>query len=314
MRHLFGKGSKAVLASGAPETPMEAEFRTHSPLTPYMGLAVAIVAISFSSIFIRLSQASAVTIATWRMALAVLLLLPALLICERRGLASLERRDLALCAIAGIFLALHFGLWTASLGYTSVASSVVLVSTHPVFVALLAYTIFREKPAAGTAWGIALTLVGSVLIGLNDMGSGEHSLVGDLLAVGGAAAMVGYLLIGKSVRSRHGFLTYSVLVYSACTVALTMAGLAMGQPMLSFSGRDLLLFLALAAVSTTGGHTVFNWALRQMQASVIAVSFVGEPAGSAFLAWLILGEPLTALTTAGGLTMLLGIYMAARGR
>ena len=133
------------------------------------------------------------------------------------------------------------------------------------------------------------------------------------MAAGGAAAIVGYLLIGKAIRSRHGFLTYSVLVYASCTLVLAATGLAMGVPLLAFSTRDLLLFVALAAVSTLGGHTVFNWALKQLPASVVAVSFVGEPAGSAFLAWAILAEPLTALTAIGGGLMLAGIYATARG-
>lgn len=283
-----------------------------SRLRYYVGLAVAIVAISFSAIFIRLAEAPAITIATARMAIAVLMLLPALALFEPRGLSSLSRRDLALCGLSGVFLAAHFGLWTLSLDYTSVASSVVFVSTHPVLVALAAAALLGERLSRGVLGGIGLTFLGSVLIGLNDLQIGGESLLGDLLATGGAAAIVGYLLIGKALRGRHGFLTYSVLVYSACTLALAAAGVATGTALLDFSTRDLLLFFALAAVSTLGGHTVFNWALRQLPASVVAVSFVGEPAGSAFLAWLILSEPLSALTAAGGGLMLVGIYVTAR--
>jgi len=279
----------------------------------HAGLAVAIVAISFTSILIRLADSPALTIATVRMVLAVLLLLPALLLLEWRELATITHRELQLCALSGLFLALHFWLWTASLSYTSVASSLVLVSTHPVIVAVLAYLLFQERLKRSTLLGILLTFGGTVLIGINDLGVGPRSLHGDLLAGGGSLAMVGYLLIGKAIRSRRGFLTYSVLVYASCALVLTGAGLGLGVPLLSFSGKDLLLFLGLA-VLTLAGHTVFNWALKQVGASVVAVSFVGEPAGSAFLAWLILGEPLTLLTAAGGSIMLLGIYVAARSR
>lgn len=277
----------------------------------YLGLATAIVAISFSAILIRLADSPALTIATLRMVFTVAMLLPALLLFERREAATLTRRDLALCCLSGLFLALHFGLWTLSLEYTSVASSVVLTSTHPIFVALLARALFGERLSGGVAGGIGLTLAGTLLIGLNDWHMGEDSLFGDLLAAASAVALVGYLLIGKSVRNRRGFLLYSVLVYSACALALGAASLAMGAPLLSFSQRDLLLFLALA-LATLGGHTVFNWTLKRLPASVVAVSFVGEPAGAAFLAWIILAEPLTALTIAGGLAMLAGIYLAAR--
>lgn len=277
----------------------------------HLGLAVAIVAISFTAIFIRLAEAAALTIATWRMAATVVLLLPALLAFERRGFSVLTSRDLGYCALSGVFLALHFALWTVSLDYTSVASSVVFVSTQPIFVAVLAYILFRERLTAGVLAGIALTLVGSVLIGFNDLSMGGDSLLGDLLATGGAIAIVGYLLIGKAVRSRQGFLLYSALVYLSCALALAAFGLLLGTPLLSVSTRDLALFFALA-VATLGGHTVFNWVLKHLPASVVAVSFVGEPAGAAFLAWLILGEPLAALTAIGGLAMLAGIYLAAR--
>ena len=144
----------------------------------YVGLAVAIVAISFSAIFIRLAESPAITIATARMAIAVLMLLPPLLVFERRGPAALSRRDAALCGLSGVFLAAHFGLWTASLSYTSVASSVVFVSTHPVFVALAAAALFKERLRAGVLGGIGLTFAGSLLLGLNDLRVGARACWG----------------------------------------------------------------------------------------------------------------------------------------
>ncbi|HEX2987085.1 MAG TPA: DMT family transporter [Chloroflexota bacterium] len=212
----------------------------------YLGLAVAIVAISFSAIFIRLADAPALTIATGRMIVTVLMLLPPLLLFERRSLAKLDAHDFALSLLSGLFLALHFALWTVSLDYTSVASSVVVVSTHPIFVALIAYFYLGERLTAGGLAGIILTLGGSVLIGFKDLGVGQESLKGDLLALGGAIAIVGYLLIGRVVRQRQGLLVYSTLVYTACAVALTAIALAVGTPLLAFSDRDLLVFLALA--------------------------------------------------------------------
>lgn len=277
----------------------------------YVGLVIAIVAISFTAILIRLADAAALTIATWRMVVTVLLLLPALFAFERPGLMALTAKDLVYCALSGMFLALHFALWTVSLDYTSVASSVVFVSTQPIFVALFAHFLFQEKLTFGVVGGIALTLLGAVLIGIHDLQVGGESLLGDLLATGGAVALVGYLLLGKAVRNRQGFLLYSVLVYSACALGLAVIGIFLNTPLLSFSQRDLVLFLALA-VATLGGHTVFNWVLKHLPASVVAVSFVGEPAGAALLAWLILGESLGVLTAVGGLAMLAGIYLAAK--
>lgn len=279
----------------------------------YCGLAFAIGAVSFTAILIRLAEAPALTIATDRMVLAVLLQLPALLLLDRHGLRRIGRHDLLLTAAAGVFLAFHFGLWTLSLDFTSVASSVVFVSIHPIFVTIFAWAFLREKLTPWVLVGIGLTWLGSLLIGLNDLRLGGEALSGDLLAAAGAAAMVGYLLLGKQLRSRHSFLVYTTLVYAACAAALAMMALAAGSPLLPSSNTDLALFFALA-VATLGGHTVFNWVLRHVPASVVAVSFVGEPAGAAFLAWLILAEPIGALTAAGGLAMLAGIYATARPR
>ena len=278
----------------------------------YLGLAVGVMAISLTAILIRLAEAPALTIATIRMAITVLLLLPPLVIFEGRTLRSITRRDLGLSLLSGVFLGFHFALWTASLDYTSVASSLVFVSVHPIFVALLGWAFLSERPSRGVVIGIALAWGGSLLIGFNDLRIGGDSLLGDGLALAGAVAIVGYLLIGRAVRARQGFLLYSVLVYAACTVSIAAMAMGTGTPLAGFSSRDLVIFCALA-LTTLGGHTVFNWVLKHLPASVVALSFVAEPAGGAFLAWLILGEALAPVTAAGGALMLLGIYLAARG-
>lgn len=277
----------------------------------FVGLFIGVVAISFTAIFIRLSSAPALTIATMRMAVTVLLLLPALAVFERRTAIRITGRDLTLSLLSGVFLAFHFAFWTVSLSYTSVASSLVFLSVHPIFVALLAWAFLHEAPTRAVVMGIVLTVLGSVLIGLNDLRIGGESLFGDGLSLAGAAAIVGYLLIGKSVRARQGFLVYSVLVYVACGLALAVMALGTGTSLLAFNSGDLLIFFALA-VATLGGHTVFNWVLKHLPATLVALSFVAEPVGAALLAWLILGEAVSPLTGAGGLAMLAGIYLAAR--
>jgi drug/metabolite transporter (DMT)-like permease len=188
----------------------------------------------------------------------------------------------------------------------------VFVTLHPIFVALLAWALFRERLAPGVVAGIGLAWAGSLLIGFHDLQIGGDSLLGDGLALAGAVAIVGYLLIGRTVRARRGFLLYSVLAYTSCTVVLALMTVAAGDPLTGFSSRDLLIFFALA-LATLGGHTVFNWVLKHLSTPLVALSFVLEPAGGAVLAWLILGEALAPLTAAGGLAMLAGIYLAARG-
>jgi drug/metabolite transporter (DMT)-like permease len=284
-----------------------------SALLVYGVLALGVVSVSFSAIFIKLAQSPSLTIATNRMLASLILLAIPTVVQGLRPPARLDRRDLGAIVLSGLFLAAHFGLWTISLAYTSVASSVVFVSTHPVFVALLEW-LWLRRPPTRLAWaGIGLTLLGSVVIGANDLQLGGQALWGDLLALGGAATIVGYLLIGRRLRQRLGFLSYSTPVYLVCWLGLLAWASASGEDVRSFPATDLVWFFALALFATIGGHTVFNWALRHVPASMVAVTLVGEPVGSAILAWLILGQAITLLTAIGGAIILAGIYLTARG-
>jgi drug/metabolite transporter (DMT)-like permease len=280
---------------------------------PAAALLLAVFCVSCAAIWIRLAQAPALTIAADRMLVAVLALLLPTFLLGRRDLQALERADLVWLGLAGVGLAAHFGLWTVSLAYTSVASSVVFVSTHPVFVALAEWGWLGRRPRPIVWLGIGLTLFGSVIIGWGDLQLGGLALYGDLLAVGGALALVGYLLIGRRLRRRLGFLAYSLLVFTPCWLVLLLASLTLGASPLDFQPGDLPYLLALGLVSTLGGHAVFNWSLRHLSASLVAASFVAEPLGSALLAWLILREQAPAPTLLGGAVILIGIYLAARG-
>ncbi len=291
---------------------------THDPkptthVLPYAALALAVVSVSFSAIFIKLAQSGSLTIATNRMLASLLLLAIPTAAIGGRELTRLGRSDVLAMVVSGIFLAAHFGLWTISLAYTSVASSVLFVSLHPVLVGLLEWLWLRQ-PLSGLAWwGIALTVVGSAVIAAHDLQLGGTAIQGDLLALGGAVAIVGYLLIGRRLRQRLGFLSYSTPVYLVTWLGLLAWATASGDDVRHFPASDLVWFALLAVFATIGGHTVFNWALRHVPASLVAVTFVGEPVGSALLAWLILGQAIAPLTALGGIVVLAGIYLTARG-
>lgn len=285
-----------------------------SPLLRYGALATAVAAISCAALWIKLAQAPALTIAGNRMLVAVLCLAPLNLLFARRELARLARQgttSLSWTVVAGAALAAHFGLWTVSLSYTSVASSVVFVSTHPVFVALAEWGLLGQRLSRTAMLGIALTLVGSLAIGWSDIQLSGQAIYGDLLALGGALALVGYLVIGRRLRAEVGSLPYSLLVFTPCWLVLLLAGLATGADPLDFAPGDLPLFLALGLVSTLGGHAVFNWALRYVPASAVAASFVAEPVGASLLAWLFLREQPPALTLLGGAIILSGVFLAS---
>ena len=281
---------------------------------PFAAIAAAVVAVSFASIFIRWSASDAITIAFYRLGFATLIVLPYAAIDRATPLQSLARRDLLLMAGIGVVLAAHFAFWITSLktyGVT-VASSVVLVTSHPVMVAVVSHFLFRERVRAMTAVGIALGFSGVVAIAVADLGVSTATLAGDLAALMGGVMAGVYFLAGRRVRQRVSLPVYAFVVYG--TAAIALLGLAGATGKLAPAGdlpRELLLFGALAIVPQIGGHTLYNWALRFVTAPVVSVSLVGEPVGSSLLAWLLLKEVPSNLIVIGALLALAGIFLTA---
>ncbi|HUF21546.1 MAG TPA: DMT family transporter [Burkholderiales bacterium] len=285
---------------------------------PYLVLACGVVVVSTAAILVRLAQAegaSSISIAAGRLAIAAIVLAP--LVWARVGaeLRRLSARELLLPAASGILLALHFWTWIASLEYTSVASSTVLVTTNPLWVAIASALLLRERPGAATIAGIALTVFGSGLIFVSDTGradAGAAPALGNSLALAGALAASGYLLIGRALRGRISLLAYVWLAYSAAAVTLVVAAVATGQGVGELTPNAWWFIIALALGPQLLGHTAFNWALRRLTATFVAVAILGEPVGSAALAWLMLGERFGVLQFVGFVLLLAGIFLAAR--
>ncbi|MCX8117877.1 MAG: DMT family transporter [Desulfobacterota bacterium] len=276
----------------------------------YLFLPVGIVAISTASIFIKLCEAPALVIAAYRLALASLLLLPwAAYRKVWRNWTGVEWRWLIL---SGVFLALHFAFWIASLKFTSVASSVVLVSTNPLFVGLGASMFFKEPLRPTLILGILLSVAGSGLISFGDVALSKEALMGDGLALLGAVAASGYLLVGRKMRKGQDLLSYIFPVYSTGAILLTLISLAFQKPFFGYPPVTYLFLFLLAVVPQLIGHTTFNWALKYLPASMVAIAILGEPVGSTILAFFILGETLTFLKVIGGLLILTGILTALR--
>jgi len=285
---------------------------------PFVVLAIGVAIVSTSSILIRYAQAdgaSSALIAAGRLTIAALIMAP--LAMSRAGpeLLRIQRKDLLLCAASGLLLAAHFWTWIASLEFTSVANSTVLVTTNPVWVALLSAWLLHEKPGKIQLVGVALTLVGTLLIFVAETshsGPASAPLLGNSLALTGALAASGYLLIGRGLRSNLSLLSYVWLTYSFAAAALIVAALAGGETIHSVSSNAWLLIAALALGPQLLGHTAFNWALRRLSATFVAVSILGEPIGSALLAWWLLDEGFVAAQLAGFVALLCGILVAAR--
>ncbi len=286
---------------------------------PFLVLAIGVMIASTSAIMIRFAQDTgmpSLAIAAGRMLVAALILLPLAWLRVGHELRRLQPRQIGWGLLSGVFLALHFAAWISSLAYTSVASSVALVSTSPLWIALLSFLLFREKPGAVAIGGIALTMIGSILIGVSDAsgstGDYPQATLGNMLAVLGALTVSGYLLIGRNLRRTLSLLAYIWLVYTSAAVILLVWVLVQGVPLLGFALIAYLCIIGLAVGPQLLGHTSFNWALRYLSATFIAVAVLGEPIGSAVLAWLVFGEGFAPLQLGGFVLVLMGIYFASQ--
>ena len=275
----------------------------------YPALAMATVAVSFSAIFNRLAPDGPATIVWVRMAITAVLLAPLALRDARAGALPRSASDWSVVALSGVLLAAHFLTWTASLRHTSVASSVLLVSLHPVLVAVLGRRLLGEGVSLRLIAGLGLALVGTAITAAGDLRVSTEALGGDLLAIAGSITFAGYLLVGRRVRSRYGAAGYSVPVYSVVAVIALLAAPLSGAAVVP-RPRTALACLGLAVVCTVLGHTVFNWTLRHLRAVIVSLAFLGEPPITALLAIPFLGEWPPRSAVMGGVAVLLGLGFA----
>jgi drug/metabolite transporter (DMT)-like permease len=279
---------------------------------------IGIAAVSSASIMIRYAQrqAPSLVIAAARLTLSSLVLVPWALTRYRAEYRKLVRSDGWLAVFSGIFLALHFATWISSLEYTTVASSTVLVSTSPLFVAVASWLLLREKIGHAVIVGLIVALAGSVIIGLSDAdkagGTMRNALLGDVLAFAGAVMVAGYLLIGRRLRAKLSLIPYIAIVYGTAAVVMLGMVCVTRQGIIGYSPATYLWLLLLALVPQLIGHSSFNWALAHLPATYVSVATLGEPIGSTLLAYVILGEAPTPIKIAGAAMILVGIVIASQ--
>ena len=272
---------------------------------------VGVLAVGAAAIFIRLAEAPALGIAFWRCALGVVALTP-LAAWRRESLP--EGRDLWAGVAAGVALGVHFGTWIASLDYTSVAASVVLVSTTPVFVAVAAYLLLGERTSVLSLGGIGLAILGTTVIAGGGSGAGNTAFLGNALALVGAVAMAIYVLIGRSLRTGGvGALSYSIVGYSVAALALLPVALVSGAQLWGYSATTWFWLFVITLGPQLLGHTVLNWALEYVRASIVSGAVLAEPVIAALLAWLVLAEKPGQATLVGGVVVIAGLYLLLRG-
>lgn len=275
-------------------------------------LVVGVAAVSFSAILIRSAAAPALALAFWRSFGGAAALMPFAVRSGSRPTTA-GRREL-LCS--GGLLALHFALFIGAFSYTSVASAVVFVATSPVFVGLGSWLFLGQPPSRRTWTGMAIAMVGAIVVAVGDMGEGgvgTNPLLGDLMALGGSVAVSGYLLLGQRARQRLDVATYGTWVYGAAAVFLVAVSLAMGSPLAGFDTMTWWAIVGLIVGPQLLGHTIFNQAMGVVPATTVAVVVLSEPIASSILAFLILDEVPPPLLAVGGPLILAGVYLAATG-
>lgn len=299
-------------------------------LLPF-AILTAILAVSTASIFIRFAQgegAPSLVIAALRLTFAALLLAPFALSKYWEELKGFTRTEVLTGFLSGLFLALHFATWISSLEYTSVASSVVFVSTGPLWVALLSPMLLKERLTKAAVAGLGLAIAGGAVIGLSDACAWDRGLLcpalgdvlqgrailGNFLALAGAWTVTGYLIIGRKMRARISLIPYIFMVYGFAAAALIVIMLAAGNSPFGYAPQTYGWIFLLAALPQLVGHSTYNWALKYLPAALVAVTTLGEPIGSAILAFFILNETPSIATMAGGALILAGIYLASSSK
>ena len=283
-----------------------------SPLRLFALLTLGILSVSCGSLFIRLASAPALAAAAYRVLLATVLLVPFVASGPALEFRRLARSDLMSILLAGLALACHFALWIASLAYTSVASSVVLVDTTPFFIGLASHWLFG-RPCGRSFWiGLAIAFTGCLVVFHGDWRGAPGSLTGNALALGGAIAMAVYFAAGGRARRRLSLLAFVWPVYATAAAALILAGVVSRTPLWGFSRSTWLYLFLLALIPQCIGHTSYNWALRWLSPAKVALISLAEPVGATLLAYLFLNEAITGSKVAGGGIILLGIYVATR--
>ncbi len=280
-------------------------------LSPRIALITAIAAVSSASILIRLSEAPSLIIATYRLGVASLFMcIVAYVRHELPQLRTITKKDTICLILSGFFLYIHFATWITSLFYTTIATSVIIVDSSPLFVAVLSYVFLKETLSLKAVSGIVLSVTGAVLIGLSN--PVEENLTGIFLALAGAVGLAAYLVIGRNLRRKLDTFSYVSSVYFVSFAFLISTTLAFKIPLTGYSSTQYLIFVFLALFPSGLGHTLYNYCLKYLKAAVVSVAILGEPVGATLLAILFFREIPTVFIVTGGILVIGGIYLVIR--
>jgi len=285
----------------------------------YIALFTSIISVSFAAILIKLSSAEPLSIAFYRVLFTALLILPFVIFFKktRQEIKKLPRKTLFIMIGIGFILSAHFAFWITSLNYTSVASSVILVTAHPILVGPVSHFFFKERLSKINSIGIIASVVGVIILVMgNRQPTGEiiDPLKGNILAILGGVMAGLYILGGRKIRKTVSVASYAFIVYSISALALLALCIIFNSELFNISVNDFQIFIAMAIIAGLLGHTLYNWSLKHVRASLASVALLGEPLGSTVWAMLIpaIGQIPSKYTIFGGAIILIGIYMTAR--
>lgn len=283
-----------------------------------IALAVGIVVIAAASILIRMAQSAEVpslVIAAVRLGISASILSVFVVIKRQTFPHGVTPKQAVLAVISGVCLALHFATWIQSLEYTSVASSAALVTTNPLWVGIAAWLLFGEKLNRWRIMGMFMTILGSLAIAFSDQQTqqGSNPLLGNALAIIGAICGSAYFLVGRGLRNQLPLLHYVWMTYGSAAIVLLIAALASGHTSLSYPPEVWLVLLGLAVGPQLIGHTTINFAMRHFSALLVTIAILGEPVGSAILAFVLFDEAVAPLQLVGFVGLLIGIAITAIG-
>jgi drug/metabolite transporter (DMT)-like permease len=296
---------------------------------PFFGLFLGIIAVSTAAILIRYAQnqAPSLVIASMRLLIATVVITPIVILQYKKKIIQIRKEEFKYLALSGLFLAIHFAAWITSLEYTSIASSVVLVTTTPLWVALFSPLLLKEKNNPSIWIGLLLAIIGSSFVALSNqcilttesliscqnvqIDLNLNSLLGNFLALLGAWMAAGYIMSGRKVRSKIPLLLYIFYVYLISTLILLLITFSSGYSLTGYSTDTYIYLILLGLIPQLLGHSIFNWALGYLPAVFVSIALIGEPIGTIILAFIFLRETPKSLEYLGGFLILLGILIVS---
>jgi drug/metabolite transporter (DMT)-like permease len=288
---------------------MNAMNKTKVPIPVF--LLIGIIAISFSAIFVRWSDAPAAVTAMYRLLMTNVLMLP-FLWSYRSEITRIRLRDWLRTAASGIALGLHFLFWMDSLRFTTVASSTAILTLEPIFVLVGAFLLYGQRTSRAAFMAMCVAIVGAICIGWGDFQFSGAALKGDFLSLIGTVAVALHMLWGKGLRERISAFVYSFFVFLFAGLVLAITNAISGTSFTAYPAKEWGVFLLLAIIPTVFGHYVFNWLLKYMKASSVSMTVLGEPLGASILAYFLLGEKITTIQLLAGCLLLVGVGLFLR--